>query len=227
MLSENVHTNNDKTDRELNQLRRSLEGLNVKLIQYETMVATKDEEVNELKKKLYQIVSKDETRRINAMNIFNQVYKRPQHSKSDQKEIDLIGMYEEQRSQLKREVSFLRKEVQRLNDQEVLKQEQVENYSRNDEQVKKVIAQIRIERERYSTLDAEYNALQQKFNTMTNQHERMISNLEDENLRLLKEIKTRPAAQEFDSVRKQNEEMKLELIELRRKQKELEELKKA
>jgi len=227
MLSENVHVNNDKTDRELNQLRRSLEGLNVKLIQYETMIATKDEEVNELKKKLYQIVSKDETRRINAMNIFNQVYKRTAQSKTDQKEIDLIGMYEEQRSQLKREVSFLRKEVQRLNDQEVLKQEQAENFTRNDEQVKKVIAQIRIERERFSSLDTEYNALQQKFNTMTNQHERMISNLEDENLRLLKEIKTRPAAQEFDVVRKQNEEMKTELVELRKKQKELEELKKA
>ena len=223
-FKDNNQVSSNKNEKEISQLKKMVEGMTSKVSQYESSITVKDEEINDLKKKLYQIVSKEETKRINAMNIFSQANKRKPTTKTDLKEIDIIAMYEEQRTQLKREVAFLKTEIQRLNESEVQNQNGSEIVHKNEEQIKKLIAQTRMERERYSKLEAEFNAVQQKLSALSNQNQRVIANLEEENSRLLNELKGRPHAEDFENLRQRSELIRKELI---MKDKELTELKKS
>ncbi|KAG2373394.1 hypothetical protein C9374_012133 [Naegleria lovaniensis] len=224
-FKENNNVNTSKNEKELVQMRRTIDGLNAKVLQYDSIISSKDDEINDLKKKMYQFVSKEETKRINSMNIFSQIHKRKPTTKSDAKEIDLIGMYEEQRIQLKREVVFLKKEVQRLNDLEIQMQSDSDN--KNEEQVKKLLSQLKVEREKYTQLESEFNATQQKLSTAIAQNQRITANLEEENTRLLKELQNRPSAQDYSQLQKLNEDFRKTIKLLRIKEKELEEIKKS
>merc|ERR1712204_135573 len=122
----------DSNDDLLINIKRQLEHC-------KNIIAKKNEEIVGLKEKLQSTIEKEAVRRESVEATFQSINKRNarKNNKKDQQQLDVMQMFETERTKMQTELKFLRKEVRTLNQQLVEKQEYDENSSPDEKSKKK------------------------------------------------------------------------------------------
>merc|ERR1712129_684305 len=122
----------DSNDDLLINIKRQLEHC-------KNIIVKKNEEIVGLKEKLQSKIEKEAVRRESVEATFQSINKRNarKNNKKDQQQLDVMQMFETERTKMQTELKFLRKEVRTLNQQLVEKQEYDENSSPDKQSKKK------------------------------------------------------------------------------------------